>query len=217
MNKDSLFGTLLQVRKLNRDLSYQDEWGLQDSSLESYLASFKDIITQDELVQIIDKNKGYQATLDLMGSGSAWEDTSVDAILGVTLSDKDYSIDRRTVLGGDVLSKKTWKRIRSYLNDKELEGFNIITCRPEGGIHTLPDNKDLFGYLLSEAVSLLHEGGVLLTQLPGSLSHETSRLVSQQLVEDIEAKMGVSVYYQSSQSFGLPSKISAIRVDKLVS
>ncbi len=216
MMERDLFKLLLQTRRLNKELSADDQWGLQDSDLESYLASFQQLITQEEILRLVDEKKGPIIVLDLMGSGKAWETIESAKILAVSLSDKDTEPSaRRYTIGGDVLSKTTWKRIHEWLKINKCSGFDIITCRPEGGIHTIPDEKALFAYLLKNLVEILNRnGGILLSQLPGSYSNETNATSSNELIAEIKMEFGVDAKYQSGETFGLPSKISAIRISR---
>ncbi len=216
MQEGNLFSTILDVRRFNKSLSEDDNWELQDSTLESYLSSFSTLISLEEISVLAEKKNGQPlVALDIMGSGKALDEISNAKILAVTLANSDVNYSKsRYVFGGDIVSKETWKRIKNWLVENNHEGFDLVTCRPEGGIHTLPDEKKLFAFLLMNITDLLKDDGILLTQLPGSYSRTTSMQDVAALVDEIKSKLGVSVRYQSSEIFGLPSKISAIRIDK---
>ncbi|MDP2637585.1 MAG: hypothetical protein Q8P26_00795 [Candidatus Levybacteria bacterium] len=222
MRKEKSFLELLHARRKNLDI--EQSWGLQDATLLSYEMSFQALLRSGDLNKILREikfsgngNKTY--TLDLMGSGSAIEEIeNADYILGVELTNRNYlSSKRRSIITGDIISKTTWKIIREWI-DKESHGnrttFDLITCRPEGGIHTLPDNYSLFQFFFEQSLKLLGDHGVLITQLPGSLSGSDGQITISSWIKRMEKDQKISIRYQSSASTGSTNTISAILVQK---
>lgn len=146
--------------------------------------------------------------LELMGSGSAFRGLGVDGICAVSMGESGNN---------DLLSKRTWKSNSEWLkHNASGQRFNFIVCRPVGGVHTIPDADKLFGFFLQECWHCLsNNGGVLLSQLPGSLGDPRSSDKINAWIEKANSSIpGFYARYQGCGIIGSPSNIAAIRIDR---
>lgn len=130
-----------------------------------------------------------------MGNGVALEELSPDIVIGAVLekSALDQSPKHRMLISGDLLSKKTWNRIDSVAELSDFSGFDLITCRPEGGITLIPDIPQVMAYFYRRACNLLSAGGILLAQLPGELSRASEN--DRSLIEGALTLRGIAIQF----------------------
>lgn len=99
------------------------------------------------------------SALDLFGGAYFLHDLDhVSHLLGVRLKNKDeeYGEERergagyvkwltdnpkRDILEGNLYEGSTWKRIQSYEKEKDIVGFDLIVCRPQGPFGHMATNE----------------------------------------------------------------------------
>jgi hypothetical protein len=197
---------------LGKDLT---GWGVYSSSLSNYAQSFIGLTTEQELYNHVLYQRalhGKFTALDLMGSGVALEELSPDMVVGTIL--EKYALDQspkdRILISGDLLSKKTWNQIDTVAKFANFSGFDLITCRPEGGIALIPDIPQVMRYFYQRACNLLNHGGILLAQLPGSLSRASES--DRSLIENTLALQGMMIVFKPVDLSG--NSIAAIKATK---
>ncbi|MBI2011825.1 hypothetical protein HYS91_03580 [Candidatus Daviesbacteria bacterium] len=163
-------------------------WGARRSSLISIQVFFMGVLSLPIKTHLeMFKAPGEQIYgLDLMGEAEHLRDLNVRG-LGVTviddrsratkLEDNERGI---TIIGtkfdpeakkiielSDIFSGRTRRRIRRYIKDNEIPGFDLITCRPLGAISLVPKDVNTAFYLVQFMWGLLNpEYGLLLTEVP---------------------------------------------------
>lgn len=119
--------------------------------------------------------------LDLMSPGAVLHQLPIQGGLAVSLgdgrtdeekmADRENGIDLAT---GNVLLIEPWKKIHSWLFQHNIDGFDLILCRPDGGLDPsyIPEIKGVYYSLINRAWNVLSpDNGVLLTQVPYHLHY----------------------------------------------
>ncbi len=175
-------------RRKAREKRYGDLWDESRSGSAVYADCFRQVWPgneddRDDYYDYIKKwTENFQnregrkpLVLDLMSYGAFARSLDVPG-LSLALTDrrsrKEKREDRqgeRGLLIGSVMSSKSWKRIEDYLRERQARGFDLITCRPEGGLRNIPENEGLYGAVLSRAYSRLAEEGIMVSQFHPSM------------------------------------------------
>lgn len=175
------FRNLASIRKktrsfaaseVSRSLKDSKPWPVYNSTLSSYLESFRGALPEVGLTEYLQslsekKNRKLNA-LDVAGQGLALlelKEHGIGTISAITLLDH-RSDARRTeetkeglrVYEGDVTKNSTW----SQLGDDK---FDLITCRPEASTHSLIYTA-LELAVFSRIYNRLDVDGILLMQYP---------------------------------------------------
>ena len=148
-------------------------WDYYNSSIQSYEDSFRDVVPTS--IQDSIKHRKAQGlpniVLDLMSPGGTLRDLDIDSGFAVTLGDRRSDTIKKAderkgidVIEADILTKRCWKEIREWLDEKHVKGFSLILCRPLMGATIIPKDLDLAYFLLNQAWMLLDTGGMFLTE-----------------------------------------------------
>ena len=156
-------------------------WLFKFSGAGSYSGTFLDLLnislndgkapphSLKELVRKQRKLVGVPLVLDLMGYGAVLTDLNVHGC-AVALTDErttgrkklDQALDKGFI-AGDVRAPQTWKKLRVW-QESQNRKFNLILCRPFGGMSSIHPNETYYKYVFNQLYSLLSiEGGNLLT------------------------------------------------------
>lgn len=175
---------LLRARKRINYIAYRenarfldDPWEIsQRASVVSYDETFKEVLhgeSSNNLLLSRRQHSGRGAVvLDIMGYMplGLMFDGGVGLALGDrrTMEEKESDNKRGVVIiTGDVLEKGTWRKVSEWKTNRGIKGFDLIYCRPQSGFKTIPQDPDVYFYLLQNAWNLLSsEGGMMLTQAP---------------------------------------------------
>jgi len=186
----------------------RDKWGwdgtYEDGSDKEYEASFHDLLKElgytsfTELVkERRDALKRPVSALDLFGGAYFLPDLeNISTIVGVRLGNMDHDYaqrspvvsnlrddSRRKIIERNLYAGKTWKALSKELQEKGLDGFDVITCRPQApfgytkGIYAQSANdiveektyftEEIYVALLNRALSLMNpDGGLFFLQKP---------------------------------------------------
>lgn len=158
--------------------------------------------------------------LDLMGEAQPLRDLKIKG-LGVTIVDirlvrvrlqdehsgieilattykQDGSVDQIC----DLFRKETRRKIKGYLTERNIPGFDLILCRPGGAIYRIPDDPSVGYFLLNTFWRLLNSDyGILLTEV----RPETSKSLPDWVPYFQEAKIDMRVnrdVYPFQQEYG---------------
>lgn len=194
-------------------------WGVYNSPAEvgennaSYHQTFEPVFPQPFSTYLQERKQAGKGTyvMDLMGPGQPLRELPIDKGLAVTLGDsrtdqekqddKNKGID---VLGlnetnktpGDVLSKATWKKIGDWLQSNGKDGFDLVLCRPVGGLLSLPKDYNIEYWLVNNAWKTLSkdDGTLLLETNPrsGKFLDTTRSWISQLQEQGIDSTYGFS-------------------------
>lgn len=174
------FHEMRRVRKANAKLSVDERssWGYTGSPISDYEASFGCPVGffNDHMAERQALGRGLVA-LDFASEGQALRGISpLDAGLAVSLSDMRDDEGKRfdeehniSHLSGDALSKGVWRNMHSWLEKKGAgeNKFDVIICRPLGGMFGLPDFNSVHFFVLQNMYQLLsRDYGLLMTQVP---------------------------------------------------
>jgi hypothetical protein len=175
------------------------------------------------------KRKGKVFAMDVMGTGGFARNYPVDGEVAFTLVDPRTDAEKRAdellnikFIEGHVLDGKKWAEAREFIKEHDntqLPGFDLIICRPFGGLTVLieqlsANNKEalLTEWLLVNLMvrHLSPEGGKLLVEMSGSVDY-TNWVEQLQQVEGIEAvNNGKFVKItKSGRTYGKLPKITA--------
>lgn len=191
---------LTHVRKHNKFIGKRERedgiddfnnWTIRHSSLEDYGTTFNSILAPenlDNLLSIIASRPNKSTILDLMASDAAVlqsvRDYGFNFGLAVSLGyrpRKNSGPYREfcSNLNGDLTIKKTWSKIRKVAGSKGFEYFDIIICRPEGGILDSRLTTSTLFFILQESWRLLsYDDGVFLFQIPQCQYFEAEKYFS---------------------------------------
>ncbi len=198
----------------------------KEGDYDCYSCTFGNALRElgvSNLTQLFEQRKSLgkgNNVLDLMGSGIFSEATaSLDNIVGVRLKNIDnllkakaldeypgmkadihtvFDNKSRTVLEGNVYERETLNSIKSHMDLRGIEGFDVITCRPFGpfsediveeAIGQVDPNKlkEYFYIQLTRYLSLLNKGGVMITQIPNTRGSN----ITEEEINTIEKNTGV--------------------------
>ncbi len=174
-----LFATPEAIQKIAKqedNPSDENPWYDYYNDIQAYETTFRDVLGETHIVDYLQGRKKQEkgaVVLDLMGPGFVLRSLPYDAALAVTLGDRrvqeQKDIDTQkdlTVIAGDV--RKSWDRVKEWLNKHEVVGFDLILCRPLKGYDTLPrDNETYYSLLQSIWEVLNKDEGMLLFEVPG--------------------------------------------------
>lgn len=153
-------------------------WLIWGSGLGDYARDFNfipGIIIQSELRKTVDKG-GKRYILDLMAEETAAREAVIKygyegglvVSLGLTPAtplDSNYDV-RIGAINEDLLRIRTWKHIRNWMNERDVDSFDTIMARPEGGLHNLGNNPAVHFAVLQRAWQLLSpDNGKLFFQI----------------------------------------------------
>lgn len=124
-----------------------------------------------ELLPIIPDNS---FIVDLMGTGEFYRDlqrngrkvSGIALTLADTRGGNSRKLDRKNHNGyvtGDILNRKTWKKLQQQLPDGKAD---LIVCNPGGGWVSFPKSPRIFIGFLDRAYRLLNVDGKLITTVP---------------------------------------------------
>ena len=148
-----------------------EQYDMVDSSYQSYEWTFGHTLKRGipHLLKMVQEQYPQEkiAGADIMGSGSIFYKIfkksiflpGIDYGLGVAnlpLSDKEKKRDlsgKRDFINGDILSQSTWENISNRLVQHDIQGFDVIFCRPGFGLAHLSPNNQV--WLLDKMVSVL--------------------------------------------------------------
>ncbi len=166
-------------RKINTIPESNGRWGMYESSIQNYEASFAPLNLRGSLEQLKRRNQSQPLyALDLMGAGQVMRDLKQEEIItagvSATLTDTrneasmmDDVSQGLDVIGGDIMTQTPWSKLDRWLRDKGLPGFDLIICRAQGGFEELPHYVSYYEVLFWKAFNLLSpDGGQLFTQVP---------------------------------------------------
>jgi hypothetical protein len=224
MDEKSIFADLLRARRFNRVLSQDDKWGFQNNTSTSYELSFEGLLKGKTIKDLVEErsmlNK-QNIALDLMGFGDALSDLRLNCGLAVALSNEEK--ENKTIISngmeidlisGDIVSKITWNKVSEWLDRQHGavdKNFSLVLCRPEGGMHTLLDDNDLFYFLLQQIwARLSYDSGVLFTQIPGTIGSPDGEPIIKKWIDLVNRHQGIHVEYQDQDSF----KMAALKITK---
>lgn len=156
-------------------------WCIYGKGLDDYMLTFSSVCKLPDLYAFLqgrgEMGRGVYA-LDFMGEGTAIRDLGgrISGGAFVTLTDrrpaekrvhdKEHNINP---IIGDVFLRDTWRRIDQIV--KEFGGFDLIFCRPEGGLNTLLESIQPHMLVFEKLLQLLKEdGGMLLSQIPNAIT-----------------------------------------------
>jgi hypothetical protein len=162
-------------------------WSIRASSVADYEKLFQDILNGDSIEEIVSERQekyGEIAVLDLMSYGYFLEDLQnmfyFHHGLAVSLSNPytpqnkyDIGISKDIfghqgldLLTGNVLRRKTWQKIKEWLEKIDRPGFDFIFCAP-GGISCLfPHQNKYYAFVLEQMWRTLNpDGGVIFTEI----------------------------------------------------
>lgn len=182
-----------------------DKWQMQFSGRESYEYTFKYLLGDKSIQNIIEKwdDKTEVAALDLMGLGTVFEELKLQHGLGVALSDArtpeikakhGQAID---VVAGNILERKTWNKIENWLQQQGLQDprFKLALFRPIGGINFIPHNPSIVHALIQRLWKLMsNDEAELLAVAP----YYSDQLAAAWL-KKLNATPGISASLQTTQ------------------
>lgn len=177
---------VVKERKLDVwvDNLYERLWPCKFSGARDYSVTFGSLSMDSSGTVIRDPNAlknlikqkreetGLPFVLDLMSYGGLIIDLSVQ---GCSVALKDTRpIHRRKLaellgngfIEGDIRKADTWRSIDTWLRDNgNGRKFDLITCRPSGGLDAIPQNETYYKYALCKLYSLLSkQDGYLLLE-----------------------------------------------------
>ena len=147
----------------------------------SYDLSFKRVLGETAISDLLKDRKAKGRTtfvLDVMSPGNILRGLSklqpLDGGVSITLGDgrthlaiERDSASNLSVIEGNILLKRTWRKAQEWIDQQGVDGFDLIMCRAVGGFDSIPINDDLYYYLLNRAwVMLSGQRGIILTQIP---------------------------------------------------
>lgn len=152
--------------------------GVYGSPLHEYLQTFADVLPKEGLEgylsQLVKAKKRKLRALDVAGQGVTLmelKERYLESITAITLNDfrseSRRVSDRRgglTMVAGDISVGSTWSKIYK-------EKFDLITCRPLGGIDALIAPEIIIP-VFNIMYRKLDVGGLLLTEVPYCIVHE---------------------------------------------
>lgn len=154
-----------------------ENWVRTSGDVGSYTETFRELLDGKKFSDIVQEGKdGGRKTLvmDLMGYGHVLRDLPVSGGLAVALSDPrnrhttyEDSLRNISLKTGDVLLGGTWKKIRDWLGDQDVEDkrFNLILFRPIRGIENITNNIDVNFALLRNLWQILNvDNGMIFAQ-----------------------------------------------------
>lgn len=177
----SEIGEMHRLRTFSKNVAFVERehgrpWMYDDSGVEAYNECLG-VLFDGSIAGYASKRKqkeGKLIAMDLMGHGQVLRELDVTAGLAVALGDSRVDmlkeLDRKMnidLIEGDVLSKKTWVNINSWVESQEGDGLDLVLCRPVGGYNMLPDSPDIFYYFLANIwQKLSSNNGVIAAELP---------------------------------------------------
>lgn len=161
------FRRLLKVRHEARRIAIreadpkEETWfAYGDIEKAPYEVHFWDVLGDETLRSYVDERRkpgqGFYA-LDLMGPGAVLRYLAIDGGLAVTLGDRRTKEEQDTdnkrdieIITGDILSKPTWRKVKDWLINQKIVGFDLVLCRPIGGFSTIPPKLGIHYFLISQ-------------------------------------------------------------------
>ncbi|MCB9798236.1 hypothetical protein H6758_00755 [Candidatus Nomurabacteria bacterium] len=172
MASEGRFGRLRDALKnanaMARTEADRDEiggWKYYDSPLYQYEASFRELLPPGGLREVAEALKeeiGEVHVLDLLASTgtmqSLAEQVAIDSSLAVSLTDtRDESQKNRDHkvhidhIADNVVSPRAWRSIDAWMQENIPDGgFQLIMCRPRGGLRSIPKDTEVYYYLLNQ-------------------------------------------------------------------
>lgn len=169
---------------------HQNSWGQRNNGLFDYNLWFSRVLGNQSIAEYIPRRTNVYG-LDLMGEGQPLRDLGIKG-LGVTVIDErdvqqrghdaergidilatTFTPDRKPLEICDIFTGITRRRIKQYLKQHNLKGFDLIVCRPHGAIALIPQDPPTCYFLINQFWRMLSpESGILLTQFPGKVFPE---------------------------------------------
>lgn len=206
MSEEQPYQEIRQVYKdltqtVEREKSGNRAWGRYGLGEQEYSNTFR-IVSDESINEILEERKKEgkkNLVCDLMAGTGFLEsiEENIDGGVAVGLGDGRNILDQEDdaekgidMVEGNLLSKKTWKKLKEELETKKqiinaqnqsehVDGFTMITCRPLGGIFYLTKDINVHFWLLQNAYTLLSsDHGVLLTELPYRSDRDISQDIS---------------------------------------
>lgn len=160
-------------------------WSIYGRGLHDYMNTFSSVCGLPDLYRFLrdrkESGKGVYA-LDFMGEGSAIRDLEgvISGGAFVTLGDHrpNWKIVHDRKLGihpiiGDIFLRDTWHSINEVA--RTFGGFDLIFCRPEGGLHTCLESIQPHMLIFEKLFQQLKDdGGMLLSQIPDAVAEKVS-------------------------------------------
>lgn len=212
----SHFAEIYPTRAESKEIAAREEheeyWACGDcSDLYSYADTFRKVSGRNWPAFLTEQKErqGENSVLDLMGSGSIFVDLPADNKLAVALHKRHYFLidDQRVplpkgldVIEGDVLSRSTWQRIMEWKEGHTSgNGFDLILCRPNGGLAYTTSNPDVLYFLIEQIYELLNrENGTLYTQLPRSKTNERISPEIREWLKLLETTEGIKIRFDDN-------------------
>lgn len=146
-------------------------WFVYNSSVTGefgYEGTFEEVLGGKKITKIVKEikdRKGEVVAMDLMGSGLQGLD--IDHLLAVRLGVNENFAYEGEIIQGDILRRSTWNEIRTFLERRGKRSFDLVVCRPCGGLDIIPYNLGVFNSLAGRVWNLLSsDNGIILSQLP---------------------------------------------------
>lgn len=173
-------------------------WTVYDANLSDYLDSFEPVFSVGEFwhhLQHTIKDKGRKLhALDVAGQGEAlrilMSTDYLESITAITLADSRSPLKKREdqvkgikVIAGDVSVGSTWTIVKE-------KKFDLITCRPLGGLEAL-QYPGVYFAVFNRMYKKLETGGLLLTEVPKNVI----RRVGDGWVEKLKQTPGLRVRF----------------------
>ena len=176
--------TVLMLNESRVRTGISERWGCFDSSLESYNNAFA-VAAGEPIEGFVQKRRettGACTVLNLMGQTMVLRELKefgLDRGVAVALDDlrtdeQKYNDQKLGVeqLAGDVLRASLWKELAG-------ETFDLIMCRPGGGMAYLPKSEPVHLALFQKMFQLLSSNdGLLLTEVDSTIIPSNQQLQS---------------------------------------
>lgn len=188
-------------QQLERTRGADQRWGIYESSLHDYELEFEPLFhgIDNPLARIIHERRKQNKSavvLELMGDGNVLRGLLPDRGLAITLTDQRKQANREfdklaqiDVIAGDVLNKKTWAQVLTWL--QQVEGgagkFNLIMERAYGGLVEFPVDPKFYETLMQNLWSVLSsENGLMVLQLPEELKKQVPSMAQRYHIAGIQ-------------------------------
>lgn len=225
MPEHDLFRTLLSKSRETKRFSQRESsvW-ISNGSYERYNNAFSPLLEGQTISETIaGKPTEKILVLDLMGYGEAFTKQSIplcksfpfDNALAVALSDpRPWWLKRLSALknidliSGDILLKNTWRQISGWLDEKGSPNkFSVIFCRPGAGWAAIPNNFNVYYYLLQNLWERLAVEGLIITELPSYIDVKAVK----EWVDQTKANNNIEASHIPDPVYNLGGKLKILK------